>query len=118
VPIDYTWANEILDVELPRLFEKRKSDAAAETVSSKKWLLSFLVRFCVCSFLSKRGCLCAPRLSHDQFVLGRLFRKTWLVQLQFLFREAWAKIVMPALETLYRFHFCCLDNVRISVDIC
>jgi acetolactate synthase-1/2/3 large subunit len=35
VPIDYTWANEILDVELPRLFEKRKSDAAAETVISK-----------------------------------------------------------------------------------
>ncbi|XP_073387652.1 uncharacterized protein [Physcomitrium patens] len=29
VPIDYTWANEILDHELPGMFVKRKSEAAA-----------------------------------------------------------------------------------------
>jgi len=33
VPVDYAWANEILDKEIPRLFEKRKSESEAGTVS-------------------------------------------------------------------------------------
>lgn len=34
VPVDYTWANEILDHELPGLFKRRKSQSGSETVSS------------------------------------------------------------------------------------
>jgi len=35
VPVDYAWANEILDKEIPRLFEKRKSESEAGTGISK-----------------------------------------------------------------------------------
>ncbi|XP_024366340.1 uncharacterized protein [Physcomitrium patens] len=35
VPIDYTWANEILDHELPGMFVKRKSEAAAGVAISE-----------------------------------------------------------------------------------
>lgn len=41
VPIDYTWANEILDHELPGMFVKRKSEAAAGVVSPRQWLMFF-----------------------------------------------------------------------------
>lgn len=33
VPVDYTWANEILDHELPGLVKKRQSVVEAEAVS-------------------------------------------------------------------------------------
>lgn len=35
VPVDYTWANEILDHELPKLIQKRKSQEASQTGISK-----------------------------------------------------------------------------------
>lgn len=35
VPVDYTWANEILDHELPGLFKRRKSQSGSETGISK-----------------------------------------------------------------------------------
>lgn len=41
VPVDYTWANEILDHELPGLFKRRKSQSGSETVSSAIFKLCF-----------------------------------------------------------------------------
>lgn len=35
VPVDYTWANEILDHELPKFIQKRKSQEASQTGISK-----------------------------------------------------------------------------------
>jgi acetolactate synthase-1/2/3 large subunit len=35
VPVDYAWANEILDKEIPRLFENRKAESEAESEISK-----------------------------------------------------------------------------------
>ena len=53
VPVDYTWANEILDHELPGLFKRRKSQSGSETVSSAIFKLCF--QLCI-TFVSLFRC--------------------------------------------------------------
>lgn len=97
--MDYTWANEILDKELPRLFEKRKSESEAGTVSqNEQWFLIFLsVSSCFKTFMTFSVFVLYDFLTTN-FVSDREFQKLWQAHLRLLRRglrrEDWAQVVM------------------------